>query len=209
MTRGGNDRNGWQANLPPRWLNDSTYKSLSVNAWTLHTWTLVWGVSQENDGYLTARDLPFIAAPMLNRIESEGAAQELVREGLWEITVEGYHVVEWERSQVTADEIAEKRSTWRAKNNRRKSSTPSEAPVENPSFTPGVDAADSASNGTLQVGQEGKEVQERQEQPRSTEAWSSASPGKPGELNDPYCSKHGTPWPCDDMTPECEWSYPA
>jgi hypothetical protein len=60
---------------------------------------------------------------MLNRTESEGAAQELVREGLWEITAEGYHVAEWERSQVTADEIAEKRSTWRAKNNRRKATT--------------------------------------------------------------------------------------
>ena len=142
------DRNGWQANLPPRWLNDSTYRGLSGNAWILHTWTLVWGVSQENDGNVTTRDLPFIAAPMLNRAESEEAASELVEIRIWEVTQGGYRVAGWESSQVTAAEISEKRSAWRAKNNRRKPSAPSESS----SSTPGVKAGVSPSNGALQVG---------------------------------------------------------
>lgn len=159
------DRSGWQANLPPRWLNDSTYRGLSAHAWTLHTWTLVWGVSQENDGELTRRDLPFIASPMLSRSEAEAAAEELVEAGLWEVTADGYRVTDWPRSQVTAAEIAAKRADWKRKNARRRPAATSETPSEKQADTPGVIGGDSPSNGTLQVGKEG---QERKDKPRTT-----------------------------------------
>lgn len=153
------DRNGWQANLPPRWLNDADYRGLTANAWALHTWTLVWGVSQENDGNLTTRDLPFIASPMLSRAEAEEAAAELVEAGIWETTEGGYRVAEWSRSQATAAEMAEKRATWRAKKRGSRSSRPTERPGGTASFSSGERESVPARNGTFHVGQVGQEGQ--------------------------------------------------
>lgn len=122
------DRFGWQANLPPRWLNDSIYRTLSTEAWALHTWTLAWGVQQINDGRLTNRDLPFIAAPMLGRTESERAAAELVREGIWAVTDGGFEVVDWAGSQPTARDVQRQRASWRKQ---KASSRPAQTPPEN------------------------------------------------------------------------------
>lgn len=156
-----NDRNGWQANLPPRWLNDATYRSLSPSAWALFTWTLVWGVNQENDGNVTTRDLPFIAAPMLSRTESDEAAAELVEAGLWDVTDEGFVVAEWSRSQVTAGEINDKRATWRQKKRGARPVTPPQPPEGNkPSSTEEAGPVP-ARNGTFQVGKEGQEGKAR------------------------------------------------
>ena len=211
------DRNGWQANLPPRWLNDSTYRGLTVNAWTLHTWTLTWGVGQENDGYVKTRDLPFIASPMLSRSEAEAAADELVAEGIWTVTTEGYRVVGWELSQVTAAEIAEKRKLWRAKNDRRKPTSPPKRPPETNADTPGVPDRKPESNEGLQVGKEGQEGNERHEGQTSKQGWPTAQPpaadvtfdADTGEVlespDDPgYCRHHGLGWPCKKNKPECE-----
>jgi hypothetical protein len=141
-----NDRVGWQANLPPRWLNDITYRSLSPEAWTLFTWTLVWGVDQENDGIILRRELPFVAAPTLSRDQSHSAALELVQAGLWEETEDGFIVTDWERSQVTTADMESRRAEWRAKKQAQRArsaseSLPPETPLETVPLSPG-DIAD-------------------------------------------------------------------
>ncbi|NQX35475.1 hypothetical protein [Herbiconiux sp. VKM Ac-2851] len=123
------DRAGWQASLPPRWLNDSTYKGLTVNAWVLFSWTLAWGVGQENDGRVGRKDVPFIASPMLNTAEATAAALELVDTGLWDVTDAGYQVAHWDQSQPTSAEIEARRATWRRQKVKSKP-TPPQTPPE-------------------------------------------------------------------------------
>lgn len=152
-----NDRAGWQANLPPRWLNDANYRSLSAEAWTLFTWTLIWGVDQENDGIVGRRDLPFIASPTLSRDEAGAAAVELVDAGLWEETETGFVVANWESSQVTTAEIETRRAEWREKNSRR---SLRESSTDTPGVTPGVRDKDSERKVPLQGRQERNEGEE-------------------------------------------------
>ncbi|MFT4051110.1 MAG: hypothetical protein QM677_02530 [Microbacterium sp.] len=156
------DRSGWQASLPSRWLNNSTYRCLSVNAWALHSWALVWCVSQENDGSIGSRDLPFIASPMLSKVDAEGAANELVETEIWERVGSGYQIIDWGSSQVTAAEIEAKRNAWRKQNNARSSKARQEIPHEKPAFTGVVEGGYWPSNGTLQERQERQERQGRQ-----------------------------------------------
>lgn len=126
---GRDDRAGWQASLPPRWLNDRTYRSLTPHAWTLFTWTLAWGVDQENDGVVAAADLPFIAAPMLSHAEAQEAATELVAAGLFVVTDNGFAVSCWDCSQPAAAEMEAKRAKWRSANARRAGQSPPQSPT--------------------------------------------------------------------------------
>lgn len=188
-------RHGWNGNLPTRWLADMTMRSLSAEAFSLHCWAIIASMANESDGRLgDLRAVRFIAGSMLSASGAETAAAELIDTGVWLLDSGGIHwVSNWAESQVTANEIADKRQRWR--NNKRPSTVESpvdskqEAPVDSPVDSNVEAAADSSADSPetpphLQVGRQvGRAV--RTEQVSSTTCWDCDEPAMPGS---DFCS---------------------
>lgn len=90
------------ANLPVQWLNDPVRRGLSPVAWALHTFALMWCVSQGCDGTITSKALPLIYPQGVRRATCERGVQELLTSGLWIATDDGFQVHDWTGSQTTA-----------------------------------------------------------------------------------------------------------
>lgn len=99
------------ANLPGRWLVDPQLEELSDRAWRMFTGSLMYAAEQGTDGV--------IGRPALRLLHPEGfdlkAAQELLAAGRWEVHGSGYRVVDWAKTQSTAEQVEHYRERGRVK----------------------------------------------------------------------------------------------
>jgi hypothetical protein len=88
------------ARYPDRWLNDRRIVRLSDRAHRMLVTSLTWSVSNRTDGLIAHDDLPLLPC-------GDGdVAGDLVKAGLWEVTPEGWRIIDFDETQTTRQELA-------------------------------------------------------------------------------------------------------
>lgn len=99
------------ANLPGRWITAPVFDDLTDKAWRVFTYSLMHGAEQGTDGRISARALRLLHPEGVDA----GVVQELVTAGLWEVSGTGWMVVDWTKTQSTAEQVEHYRARSRTK----------------------------------------------------------------------------------------------